>query len=486
MGLHTKTMAEMAAGLENGEFTSVELTQSMLDRIAAHDDKLNALLTVTVEEALKAAAKADSDRAAGNAGTLSGLPIIHKDIFCTRGIRTTCGSKMLENFVSPYDATIVERLADAGAVVLGKSNMDEFAMGSSNETSYFGPVKNPWDLERSPGGSSGGSAASVAARFAPAATATDTGGSIRQPAALTNTVGLKPTYGRVSRYGMIAFASSLDQAGTITRTAEDSARMLGVMAGFDERDSTSVDEPVPDYLGQLSDSVKGLRIGIVRQHFDAGLDAACGVKVKEAIAVLESLGATAVEVDLPNIDLSVPTYYVVAPAECSSNLSRFDGVRFGHRAADAEDLFDLYCRSRGEGFGDEVKRRIMTGTYVLSAGYYDAYYLKAQQVRHLIADDFKKAFADVDVIAGPTTPTPAFKLGDKVDDPITMYLNDIYTIGANLAGLPAISVPCGFVDDLPIGLHLVGAHFAESTLLRCAHQYQQQTDWHTVCPEAFR
>jgi len=486
MGLHTKTMAEMAAGLENGEFTSVELTQSMLDRIAAHDDKLNALLTVTVEEALKAAAKADSDRAAGNAGTLSGLPIIHKDIFCTRGIRTTCGSKMLENFVSPYDATIVERLADAGAVVLGKSNMDEFAMGSSNETSYFGLVKNPWDLERSPGGSSGGSAASVAARFAPAATATDTGGSIRQPAALTNTVGLKPTYGRVSRYGMIAFASSLDQAGTITRTAEDSARMLGVMAGFDERDSTSVDEPVTDYLGQLSDSVKGLRIGIVRQHFDAGLDAACGVKVKEAIAVLESLGATAVEVDLPNIDLSVPTYYVVAPAECSSNLSRFDGVRFGHRAADAEDLFDLYCRSRGEGFGDEVKRRIMTGTYVLSAGYYDAYYLKAQQVRHLIADDFKKAFADVDVIAGPTTPTPAFKLGDKVDDPITMYLNDIYTIGANLAGLPAISVPCGFVDDLPIGLHLVGAHFAESTLLRCAHQYQQQTNWHTVCPEAFK
>jgi aspartyl-tRNA(Asn)/glutamyl-tRNA(Gln) amidotransferase subunit A len=486
MDLHAKTMAEMAAGMESGEFTSVELTQSMLDRIAAHDDKLNALLTVTGQEALTAAAKADADRAAGNAGTLNGLPIIHKDIFCTRGIRTTCGSKMLENFISPYDATIVERLAGAGAVVLGKSNMDEFAMGSSNETSYFGPVKNPWDLERSPGGSSGGSAASVAARFAPAATATDTGGSIRQPAALTNTVGLKPTYGRVSRYGMIAFASSLDQAGTITRTAEDSARMLGVMAGFDERDSTSVDEPVPDYLGKLSDSVKGLRIGIVRQHFDEGLDASCGVKVKEAIAVLESLGATAVEVDLPNIDLSVPTYYVVAPAECSSNLSRFDGVRFGHRAADAEDLFDLYCRSRGEGFGDEVKRRIMTGTYVLSAGYYDAYYLKAQQVRHLIADDFKKAFADVDVIAGPTTPTPAIKLGDKVDDPITMDHNDIYTIGANLAGLPAISVPCGFVDNLPIGLHLVGAHFAESTLLRCAHQYQQQTDWHTACPEAFK
>ena len=486
MSLHTKTMTELSAGLANGEFTSVELTQAMLDRIAAHDDKLNALLTITSEQALATASKADADRAAGNAGAMNGLPIIHKDIFCTRGVRTTCGSKMLNNFVSPYDATIVERLAGAGAVVLGKANMDEFAMGSSNETSFFGPVHNPWDLECSPGGSSGGSAASVAAGFAVAATATDTGGSIRQPAALTNTVGLKPTYGRVSRYGMIAFASSLDQAGTITRTAEDAARMLGVMAGFDERDSTSIDEPVPDDTAGLGESIKGLRVGIVRQHFDAGLDAECGVKVKEAIAVLESLGATTVEVDLPNIDLSVPTYYVVAPAECSSNLSRFDGVRFGHRAEDPEDLFDLYCRSRGEGFGDEVKRRIMTGTYVLSAGYYDAYYLKAQQVRQLIADDFKKAFADVDVIAGPTTPTPAFKLGDKVGDPITMYLNDIYTIGANLAGLPAISVPCGFVDDLPIGLHLVGAHFAEGPLLRCAHQYQQQTDWHTACPEAFK
>jgi len=483
--LHTKNMSELAAGLESGEFTSVEVTQSLLDRIAAHDDKLNALITVTGDAALAAAANADADRAAGNAGVLNGLPLIHKDIFCTRGVKTSCGSKMLDNFVSPYNATIVERMAAAGAVMLGKSNMDEFAMGSSNETSFYGPVKNPWDLECSPGGSSGGSAASVAARFVPAATGTDTGGSIRQPAALTNTVGLKPTYGRVSRYGMIAFASSLDQAGTITRTAEDAARLLGVMAGFDERDSTSVEEPVPDYLAEIGDAIKGLRVGVVRQHFDEGLDAECGVKVKEAIAVLESLGATAVEVDLPNIDLSVPTYYVVAPAECSSNLSRFDGVRFGHRADNAEDLFDLYCRSRGEGFGDEVKRRIMTGTYALSAGYYDAYYLKAQQVRQLIAGDFRKAFADVDVIAGPTTPTPAFKLGDKVDDPITMYLNDVYTIGANLAGLPAISVPCGFVNDLPIGLHLVGTHFAESTLLRCAHQYQQQTDWHTACPEDF-
>jgi aspartyl-tRNA(Asn)/glutamyl-tRNA(Gln) amidotransferase subunit A len=485
MALHTMTMAELTAGLESGDFTSVDVTRSLLDRIAKHDAQLNALITVTGDAALAAAAQADADRAAGNAGMLNGLPVIHKDIFCTRGVKTSCGSKMLDNFVSPYDATVVERMAAAGAVVLGKANMDEFAMGSSNETSFYGPVQNPWDLECSPGGSSGGSAASVAARFAPAATATDTGGSIRQPAALTNTVGIKPTYGRVSRYGMIAFASSLDQAGTITRTAEDAARVLGVMAGFDERDSTSVDVPVPDYLGEIGESIKGLRVGIVRQHFDEGLDADCAVKVKEAIAVLESLGATTVEVDLPNIDLSVPTYYVVAPAECSSNLSRFDGVRFGHRAENAEDLFDLYCRSRGEGFGDEVKRRIMTGAYVLSAGYYDAYYLKAQQVRQLIADDFRKAFADVDVIAGPTTPTPAFRLGDKVDDPITMYLNDIYTIGANLAGLPAISVPCGFVNDLPIGLHLVGTHFAESTLLRCAHQYQQETDWHMACPEDF-
>ena len=484
--LHAKTLTELAAGLDNGEFSSVELTQALLDRIAAHDESLNALVTVTGEQALAAAARADQARAAGEGGVLNGLPIIHKDIFCTRGVKTTCGSRMLENFISPYDATLVERMANAGAVVLGKANMDEFAMGSSNETSYFGPVKNPWDLERSPGGSSGGSAASVAARLAPAATATDTGGSIRQPAALTGTVGIKPTYGRVSRYGMIAFASSLDQAGVITRSAEDAARLLGVMAGFDERDSTCVDVPVPDYVAELGDSIKGLKVGIVRQHFDEGLDADCGVKVREAIAVIESLGATAVEVDMPNIDLSVPTYYVVAPAECSSNLSRFDGVRFGHRAENAEDLFDLYCRSRGEGFGDEVKRRIMTGTYVLSAGYYDAYYLKAQQVRHLIADDFKNAFEDVDVIAGPTAPTPAFRLGDKVDDPITMYLNDVYTTGANLGGFPAMSVPCGFVNDLPVGLHLVGHHFDESTLLRCGHAYQQATDWHTACPEAFK
>ena len=485
MGLHAKTLTELKAGLDNGEFTSVDITRALLDRIATHDKDLNAFITVMGDAALASAKQADEARSAGKGGVLSGLPIVHKDIFCVQDVLTTCGSRMLENFVSPYDASVVERLSAAGAVVLGKTNMDEFAMGSSNETSYFGPVKNPWDLKRSPGGSSGGSAASVAARLAPAATGTDTGGSIRQPAALTSTVGLKPTYGRGSRYGMIAFASSLDQAGVITRSAEDAALLLGVMAGFDERDSTSVDHPVPDYLAGLDGSLEGLRVGIVRQHFDSGLEEATGKAVREALAVLEAQGATLTEVDLPNLDYCVPTYYVVAPAECSSNLSRFDGVRFGHRADDPDDLLDLYCRSRGEGFGAEVKRRIMTGTYVLSAGYYDAYYLKAQKVRQLISDDFSRAFENVDVIAGPTTPTPAFELGDKTDDPITMYLNDIYTIGANLAGLPALSTPCGMVDGLPVGLHLVGPHWAEESLLRMAHQYQAQTDWHTLCPDGF-
>lgn len=484
--LHAQPLTQLAAGLSRGDFSSLELTQALLARITCFNDSLNALLTVTADAALAAAKRADADRAAGKGGVLNGLPIVHKDIFCTRDVLTTCGSRMLENFVSPYDATVVERLAGAGAIMLGKSNMDEFAMGSSSETSYFGPVRNPWDTERSPGGSSGGSSAAVAARLVPAATGTDTGGSIRQPAALTGTTGLKPTYGRVSRYGMIAFASSLDQAGVITRSADDAALLLGVMAGFDERDSTSVDQAVPDYVAGLDGSLKGVRVGIVRQHFDAGLDEHCAAAVREALAVLESQGAILTEVDLPNLDMSVPTYYVVAPAECSSNLSRFDGVRFGHRADDPEDLMDLYCRSRGEGFGAEVKRRIMTGTYVLSAGYYDAYYLKAQQVRQLISDDFRHAFADVDVIAGPTTPTPAFKLGDKTDDPITMYLNDIYTIGANLAGLPGVSVPCGLVDGLPVGLHLVGPHFSEQSILCCAHQYQQLTDWHEQCPEDYR
>ncbi len=484
--LHTLTLAELKAGLEAGDFSAVDVTTALLERIAGHNADLNAVITVTGDEALAAAKAADERRAAGAARPLDGLPIVHKDIFCTRGVRTTCGSRMLEEFISPYDATVVDRLEAAGMIMLGKSNMDEFAMGSSNETSYFGPVKNPWDLERSPGGSSGGSSAAVAGRLTPAATGTDTGGSIRQPAALTNTVGIKPTYGRVSRYGMIAFASSLDQAGVVTRSVADAALVLGAMAGFDERDSTSIDHPVPDYFADLDADLSSLRVGVVRQHFDAGLDDATGVAVREAIATLEAKGATLVDIDLPNIDLSVPTYYVVAPAECSSNLSRFDGVRFGHRADNPEDLLDLYCKSRGEGFGAEVKRRVLTGTYVLSAGYYDAYYLQAQKVRQLIAADFRKAFADVDVIAGPTAPTPAFKLGDKTDDPITMYLNDIYTIGANLAGLPALSVPCGFVDGLPVGLHLVGPHFGEQVILNAAHSYQQDTDWQTRCPADFQ
>ena len=483
--LHSLTLTEARSALDRGEFSAVELVDALLGRIDALNPALNAFVTVTAEEARAGARAADERRAAGRPLLLDGLPIVHKDIFCTRGVRTTCGSRMLEDFVAPYDATVVARLRDAGAVMLGKSNMDEFAMGSSNETSFFGAVANPWDHERSPGGSSGGSSALVAGRLAAAATGTDTGGSIRQPAALTGTVGLKPTYGRVSRYGMIAFASSLDQAGVITRSVEDAALLLTAMAGFDERDSTSIDQPVPDYAAALDGDISGLRVGIVQQHFDAGLDAATGAAVRAALGELESRGAVLKDVDLPNIDLSVPTYYVVAPAEASSNLSRFDGVRFGHRAAEPEDLLDLYCRSRGEGFGAEVKRRILTGTYVLSAGYYDAYYLKAQRVRALIAEDFRRAFGQVDVIAGPTAPTPAFRLGAKTDDPITMYLNDIYTIGANLAGLPGLSVPCGFVDGLPVGLHLVAGHFAEQTLLNAAYSYQQVSDWHTACPEAY-
>lgn len=483
--LHQRTLGELAKGLADGEFSSRELTEALLGRIEAHGDTLNAFITVTADAAVAQADRADKARASGGAGPLNGLPIVHKDLFCTKGVLTTCGSNILSNFVSPYDASVVERLAKAGAVMLGKTNMDEFAMGSSNETSFFGPVPNPWNSRLSPGGSSGGSAAAVAARLVPAATGTDTGGSIRQPAALTGTVGLKPTYGRVSRYGMVAFASSLDQAGVITRSAEDAAILLGVMAGLDPRDSTSVDHPVPDYVAGLSKPVKDLKIGIVRQHFDEGLDAQCAARVKASLSALEDAGASLVEVDLPNIGLSVPTYYVVAPAECSSNLSRFDGVRFGHRSDDPEDLLDLYSRTRGEGFGAEVKRRIMTGTYVLSAGYYDAYYLKAQKVRQLISRDFKNVFENVDVIAGPTAPTTAFALGEKTDDPITMYLNDIYTIGANLAGLPGISIPCGFAQGLPVGLHLVGPHFAEETILSCAHQYQQLTDWHTEGPEDF-
>ena len=485
MSAPAATVAELARGLAEGRYSSVELTKSYLERIAAAQPGLNAFVTITGESALAAAAAADATRAAGRAGALTGVPIAHKDIFCTEGVLTTCGSKMLANFVSPYDATVVRQLRAAGTVMLGKLNMDEFAMGSSNETSYFGAVHNPWNTEMVPGGSSGGSAAAVAARIAPAATATDTGGSIRQPAALCGVTGIKPTYGRVSRYGMIAFASSLDQAGLITVSAEDAALLLGPMSGFDPRDSTSVESPVPDYTRTLGDSLEGLTIGIVKEFFDKGLDGECEARIREALRVYEKLGATLREVSCPNLPLSVPTYYVVAPAECSSNLARFDGVRFGYRCESPKNLADLYMRSRGEGFGPEVKRRIMTGTYVLSAGYYDAYYLKAQRVRQLISADFARAFGEVDLLLGPTSPTPAFKIGAKSDDPITMYLNDIYTIGANLAGLPGISLPCGFVGGLPVGLQLIGPHFSEARMLNAAHRYQLETDWHLQVPAAF-
>jgi aspartyl-tRNA(Asn)/glutamyl-tRNA(Gln) amidotransferase subunit A len=484
--MHLETFAGLARALQSRAVSSSELVRAFLQRIEAAQGTLNAFITVEAESALAAAAVADQRLAAGDAGPLAGIPIAHKDIFCAAGSRTTCGSRMLANFVSPYDATVVERLKAAGTVTLGKTNMDEFAMGSSNETSWFGPVRNPWNPKCVPGGSSGGSAAAVAACLVPAATATDTGGSIRQPAALCGVTGLKPSYGRVSRYGMIAFASSLDQGGLITRTAEDAAILLGAMAGFDPKDSTSVDRPVPDYAAALERPLDGLKIGLLKEFFDTGLDAGVADLLRAAIGELERQGARVREVSLPSLPLSVPTYYVVAPAECSSNLARFDGVRFGHRCEQPRDLMDLYCRSRGEGFGVEVKRRIMTGTYVLSAGYYDAYYLKAQKVRQLISDDFARAFGEVDVLIGPTTPAAAFELATRSRDPVTMYLNDIYTIGANLAGLPALSVPCGFMAGLPIGMQLIGPHFAEERLLNVAHRYQGVTDWHTCVPEEWR
>lgn len=483
--LHRLTLTQLSAGLTTRQFSSVEITQHFLKRIAQYNGELNAFITVTPELAVAQASAADALRAAGKAGPLTGLPLAHKDIFCTDGVLTTCASKMLSNFVSPYDATVVAKLKQDGIVMLGKTNMDEFAMGSSNETSYYGAVKNPWNLAKVPGGSSGGSAAAVAARIAPAATGTDTGGSIRQPAALSSLTGIKPTYGRVSRYGMIAFASSLDQGGVLCLSAEDAALLLQSMSGFDDKDSTSVDLPVPDYGSTLNQPLKGLKIGLVKEFFDKGLSEENAQPVRDALKVYESLGAQLIEVSLPNLPLSVPTYYVVAPAECSSNLSRFDGVRFGYRCDNPRDLMDLYTRSRGEGFGSEVKRRIMTGTYVLSAGYYDAYYLRAQKIRRLITDDFTHAFTQVDVLMGPTAPTPAFDIGAKVDDPVTMYLNDIYTIGANLAGLPAMSIPCGFLSGLPVGLQLIGGHFTEAKLLNVAHQYQQATDWHQRIPERY-
>ena len=486
------SLKELSAALAAKQVSATELAGLFLARIQASQPGLNAFITVDPERTLGMAKEADARLARGEAGPLTGVPVAHKDIFCARGWLTTCGSRMLANFVSPYDAFLIERFAQAGAVTLGKTNMDEFAMGSSNETSYYGPVRNPWDTGFVPGGSSGGSACAVAARLAPAATATDTGGSIRQPAALTGITGLKPTYGLVSRYGMIAFASSLDQAGPMGKSAQDCALMLNVMAGFDERDSTSAQREPEDYEAGIGLPVagataghplKGLRVGVVKEHFGAGLSAEVAAAVQASLDELKRLGASLVEVSLPNSALAVPAYYVIAPAEASSNLSRFDGVRYGHRAAGYTDLMDMYCKSRAEGFGAEVRRRILIGTYVLSAGYYDAYYIKAQKIRRLIADDFRRAFESCDLVVGPTSPTVAFRLGDKSADPVQMYLNDIYTIPANLAGLPAMSLPCGFGGGgLPVGLHVVGNYFAEAAMLKAAHHYQQATDWHRRQP----
>ena len=478
-----KTIAELTNDLKQKSLSSVELTQSYLERIKQKDTLYNSYITLTEELALEQAKLADQRIAKGEADVLTGIPIAHKDIFCTEGIKTSCGSKMLDNFVAPYDATVIDKFNQAGAVTLGKTNMDEFAMGSSNETSFYGPVKNPWGENKVPGGSSGGSAACVAALLAPGATGTDTGGSIRQPASLCNITGIKPTYGRVSRYGMIAFASSLDQGGAMTRTAEDAAIMLNAMAGFDPKDSTCINRPTEDYTSNLNSDIKGLRIGLPKEFFDEKLDSDIAKIIEEAIDVYKKAGAEIVEVELPNSGLSVPAYYVIAPAECSSNLSRYDGVRFGYRCENPVDLEDLYKRSRGEAFGPEVKRRIMIGAYALSAGFYDAYYLKAQKIRQLISNDFKAAFEKCDVIMGPTAPTTAFGIGEKAKDPITMYLSDIYTIAVNLAGLPGMSIPAGFSNDMPVGLQIIGNYFDESRLLNVAHQFQQITDWHKQTPE---
>ncbi|MFX4227985.1 MAG: Asp-tRNA(Asn)/Glu-tRNA(Gln) amidotransferase subunit GatA [Porticoccaceae bacterium] len=481
--MHNLTVAQISQGLANGEFSSVEITQHFLDRTNRLEPGINAYITRLDEAALADAREADKKIAAGQAGALTGVPFAHKDIFCTEGVKTTCGSRMLENFISPYDATVVSNLKSAGAVCLGKTNMDEFAMGSSTETSYFGKTRNPWDMVRVPGGSSGGSAAAVAARLAPITTATDTGGSIRQPASLCGITGLKPTYGRVSRWGMIAFASSMDQAGPMGKTAEDCALLLQAMASYDKKDSTSINHPVEDYSANLDESLENLRIGVPKEFFEQGLDPKVAQQVQNALSQYEKLGATLVDIELPNSRLAVPTYYVLAPAEASANLSRFDGVRYGHRCDNPVDLMDMYCRSREEGFGEEVKRRIMIGTYVLSAGYYDAYFRKAQQVRRLIKNDFDRAFESVDIIAGPTCPSTAFKFGAKTDNPVEMYLEDIYTISVNLAGLPGMSLPCGQVDGLPVGIQLIGKHFDEARILNAAHRFQMTTDWHLYAPK---
>ena len=483
--MHQLTLAEIARALAAKQFSAQELSQHLLSRINALDPQLNSFISVTEELASSQAKAADARRAAGETGALLGAPIAHKDLFCTQGVRTSCGSKMLDNFIAPYNATVVEKLNAAGTVTLGKLNMDEFAMGSANESSHYGAVKNPWDLTRVPGGSSGGSAAAVAARLLPAATGTDTGGSIRQPAALTNLTGIKPTYGRVSRWGMIAYASSLDQAGPLARNAEDCALLLQAMAGFDPQDSTSVEQPLDDYLAALNLPLKGLRIGLPKEYFAVGLDPRVADKVLAVVEELKKLGATIKDISLPNTQHAIAAYYVIAPAEASSNLSRFDGVRFGYRCEQPKNLEDLYKRSRAEGFGDEVKRRIMVGAYALSAGYYDAYYLQAQKIRRLIKNDFVAAFQDVDVILSPTTPNPAWKLGEKNNDPVAQYLEDIYTITANLAGIPGLSMPAGFVDGLPVGVQLLAPYFQEGRLLNVAHQYQQVTAWHTQAPTGF-
>jgi len=477
------TLAEISRALENRDISSVEITKAYLDRIAQENADLNAFITVTEDLAMAQAEAADKKRSEGSAGAFTGIPIAHKDLFCTNGIRTSCGSKMLDNFIAPYNATVVERFNNAGAVTLGKTNMDEFAMGSSNETSFYGPVKNPWDRSLVPGGSSGGSAAAVAARLCAGATATDTGGSIRQPASFSGITGIKPTYGRVSRWGMVAFASSLDQAGTMTQSAEDAALMLNVMAGMDEKDSTCSTIVTEDYTASLDKPLEGLRIGLPVEHFSEGLSAEMEECIRDAVGEYEKLGATVKDIQLPNSHLSVSAYYVIAPAEASANLSRYDGVRYGYRCDNPVDLEDMYKRTRSEGFGTEVKRRIMVGTYALSAGYYDAYYRKAQKIRRLLTNDFQSAFEEVDVIMGPTSPHTAFAIGSQNDDPVTMYLEDIYTIAVNLAGLPGISIPAGFINNLPVGLQIVGKDFAEAQLLNVAHKFQQATDWHKKAPQ---
>ncbi len=477
------SLKKLSQKLSDKSFSSQELTKFFLERIKEHNKQLNAFITIDEAKSLSMAKKADEKIAKREHAPLTGIPIAQKDIFCSEGWRTTCGSKMLQNFVSPYNATVIQNFNDINAVNLGKTNMDEFAMGSSNETSYFGIVKNPWNLECVPGGSSGGSAAAVAARMAPAATGTDTGGSIRQPASLCGFTGLKPTYGLVSRYGMIAFASSLDQAGPMAISAEDCAMLLNIMASYDSKDSTSIDHEKEDYTTKLNKSIKGLKIGIPKEFFGNGLDTSVQKIIENALDGYKKLGAELVEISLPNSDLSIPVYYVIAPAEASSNLSRYDGVRYGYRTKEYDDLMDMYFKTRQEGFGEEVKRRILIGTYVLSAGYYDAYYLKAQKIRRLISDDFKQAFKKCDVIMGPSAPSIAFGAGEKKEDPLAMYLQDIYTISTNLAGLPALSIPAGLVNGLPVGLQLIGNYFGEGSLLNIAHQFQQNTDWHLRTPK---